>query len=588
MRAKDRSDEACRHYERLEMDEATGSVVSEHHRAFMAEHLSRCETCRSMAAASALMRHSDDAGPAGPLDMLSRRRFVNFVVAQAAADGPLAEEVESAPPSGWPRWQWMSAAAVLLVLGSGLGLWWVLRGSASHGERAASKRVRAQLVMRSGEVVVEGANVGSELAVGKTLWVRRGQAALALPDDAYVLLGERSAARVVRMSKAETTLHLEQGWLLAMVRPKHQRRRFVVTTRAGRVEVTGTVFTVQVTAGRVTVEVLRGQVKLLDTAHPQRLLRRGHWAELGGKDLTARPLTAEARRVARARMASLALVSGDGNQLARLDVRSQPSGAEVVVDGVVLGRTPLSGRLRVGHHRLRVQRVGRTPVREQLILRPGDRIHRDYELGSIAVSARPLTGSDRGAVASPAGRTGGAAASAARPEKSARPEETAPKVFPPEIIHRSKPRRTGSARIRPTAPTHGAVTAGVLLRRAQKRRAVRDWRGAAAAYRLVLEKFGASSAARAALVALGMLRLDHLGNPAGALRSFNRYLRATRRGVLAQEAAYGRIRALSRLGRRTLELAALRSFLKDYPGALQSPLVKRRLAALSAPTPKQP
>jgi len=77
-----------------------------------------------------------------------------------------------------------------------------------------------------------------------------------------------------------------------------------------------------------------------------------------------------------------------------------------------------------------------------------------------------------------------------------------------------------------------------------------------------------------------MLRLDHLGDPAGALRNFDAYLRATRRGVLAQEAAYGRIRALRRLGRRTAELRELRGFLKRYPGALQAPLVRRRLKAL--------
>lgn len=573
MRAKGRSNEACRRYERLEMEQAAGGVPAEHERSFLAEHLARCESCRATASVSALMRHTDDAGPAQPLDELSRRRFVNFVVTQAAADGPMEEEAPEADPSGRPHWRWVSAAVVLLALGVGLVL--VLRWSGADGDRSARGRPGAHLVMRSGEVVVEGARAPSELAVGKTLWVRRGRAAMALPDDAYVLLGERSAARVVRLSPGETTLHLEQGWLLASVQPKRHGRRFVVTTRAGRVEVTGTVFMVRVTAEEVTVEVLRGQVRLVEPAHTQRLVQRGHAAQLGGEDRTVRPLASGARRAALARMASLALLAGGQPYLQpQLDVRSQPAGAEVALNGVVLGRTPLSARLRVGHLRLQVRLAGRTPVREQLTLRAGDRIHRDYELGQGVVSVRPLTRSRAGA---------GVVAVA-----PTQPVEPAVEVFPPVIIHRPAQRLNGVVQTRINASGTAAVTARDLLRRAQKRRASRDWRGAAASYRLLLTKFPTSSAARAARVALGMLALDHLGDPAGALRIFDAYLRATRRGVLAQEAAYGRIRALRRLGRRAAEKRALRSFLKYYPVALQAPLVKRRIEELAAPSKKQP
>jgi len=119
-----------------------------------------------------------------------------------------------------------------------------------------------------------------------------------------------------------------------------------------------------------------------------------------------------------------------------------------------------------------------------------------------------------------------------------------------------------------------------LLRQARKRRAARDWRGAARAYRALLRHHGGSAETGAARVALGMLLLDHLGNPAGALRLFQRYLAETRLGPLAQEAAYGRIRALHRLGRRAAELRALRQFLHLYPGALQEPFVRKRIMAL--------
>lgn len=536
------------------MQQANGGVLAAPDLAFMDQHRVGCEMCRATAAASALLCHTDDAGPGRPLDELSRRRLVNDVVSQAMAEGPLAEqEVAPVDPAGRPRWRWVAAAALLLGVGATLVM--VLRGFEDDGVRVSSKAPVAQLVMRSGEVVVEGAPASVELAVGKTLWVRRGQAALALPEEAYVLLGEGSAARVVRLSSAETTLHLEQGWLLASVPPKHHRRRFVITTRAGRVVIKGTVFTVRVTPERVTVAVVRGQVKLVEPGHSPRLLRRGHLAWLGDGDGATRPLAAAQRSGALAGMASLALL-GVG-EVARFDVRSQPAGAQVMVDGVVLGRTPLTARLRAGHRHLQLRLAGRTPVGEQLSLKAGDRIHRDYELGLATLASRRSSGSTTRATA----------------PKS--PEDTSME-FAPVIVPRPAPRRPA-----------GTVTARELLRRAQKRRAARDWRGAAASYRVLLAKHPASSAARAVRVALGMLLLDHLGNPSGALGLFTAYLRSTRRGVLAQEAAYGRARALRRLGRRAAEQQALEGFLRSYPGALQTALVKRRLQALKAAPKRQ-
>lgn len=139
-------------------------------------------------------------------------------------------------------------------------------------------------------------------------------------------------------------------------------------------------------------------------------------------------------------------------------------------------------------------------------------------------------------------------------------------------------------RRRAAQPPAGAIQSSPreLLARARKHRAARQWRGAAEAYRELLLRYPRTAAARASRVALGMLLLEHLGQPAAALSLFTVYLSSTRRGVLATEAAYGRIRALRRLGRRTAERSALREFLKYYPGALQAPLVKRRLKALAA------
>jgi hypothetical protein len=135
----------------------------------------------------------------------------------------------------------------------------------------------------------------------------------------------------------------------------------------------------------------------------------------------------------------------------------------------------------------------------------------------------------------------------------------------------------------PLAPT--PPTARELLTQARRHRTGQKWPAAAMAYQTLIKQHPASPEARSGRVSLGLILLHHLGNPAGALRLFSGYLARTRRGALAQEAAYGRIRALRRLGRRAEELAALRDFLRRYPTGLQAPLVRQRLRQLTGKAP---
>ena len=80
-----------------------------------------------------------------------------------------------------------------------------------------------------------------------------------------------------------------------------------------------------------------------------------------------------------------------------------------------------------------------------------------------------------------------------------------------------------------------------------------------------------------------MIQLDRLGQPGRALGLFDRYLARSKRGTLAQEAAYGRARALRKLGRRQAEIESLERFLRTYPGAVQAGLARQRLAELDGP-----
>jgi len=134
-----------------------------------------------------------------------------------------------------------------------------------------------------------------------------------------------------------------------------------------------------------------------------------------------------------------------------------------------------------------------------------------------------------------------------------------------------------SARVVPSAAS--AVPAP-SLELAQSLRARGDFRGAADVYRKISANSKPSSAAGGtALVSLGELLLSSLGDPGGALSAFDQYL--VRGGSLAQEAAFGRARALRALNRTTEERQAIERFVATYPDAPQSRALRKRLAVIS-------
>jgi predicted TPR repeat methyltransferase len=116
-----------------------------------------------------------------------------------------------------------------------------------------------------------------------------------------------------------------------------------------------------------------------------------------------------------------------------------------------------------------------------------------------------------------------------------------------------------------------------LLERALAQRTAGQVDAAARTYRELIRLHPRSSAARTALVSLGQLELA--SNPAAALRSFESYL-ASGKGVLREEASYGRVRALRRLGRNVAERKAIEIYLIDHPDGMYAAQVRSRLAEL--------
>jgi hypothetical protein len=157
----------------------------------------------------------------------------------------------------------------------------------------------------------------------------------------------------------------------------------------------------------------------------------------------------------------------------------------------------------------------------------------------------------------------------------AAPIETAPAVEPAPVETPRSPEPRAKA-----APVHAAAPEASprdMLQQANDLRAQRQWLAAMQIYEKTFHMFPGRAEAYSATVAAGVLRLDQLGDPKGALALFNSAVRARPRGPLAEEARWGVIQAFRALGDRASEMAALQEFVTLHP---QSLLAWRALARL--------
>lgn len=142
--------------------------------------------------------------------------------------------------------------------------------------------------------------------------------------------------------------------------------------------------------------------------------------------------------------------------------------------------------------------------------------------------------------------------------------------------------------IRAKIPTAGVPNAGLPapgvkvvdeLSAANDLRRRSQWQAAEAAYRSIAARYPGTQEATVAQLAAGELRLDHLGDAAGALRLYQNVPRSNTLGV---EVLFGISRAYRVLGEPAAESAALRSLLDAYPTSLQADGARTRLQQLSA------
>jgi ferric-dicitrate binding protein FerR (iron transport regulator) len=194
------------------------------------------------------------------------------------------------------------------------------------------------------------------------------------------------------------------------------------------------------------------------------------------------------------------------------------------------------------------------------------------------VAEREERGSSRNEKSAEAAHNSGEPRNMAEPSRAAEASRAASE--PPRAAEPN-----GTVTPAPSAPrpagTGAPAPARDLLGRARALRAQGAFREAADAYRAAYASDRHGAEGRTALVALGGLLLSELNDPAGALQAFDGYL-AEHKGVLTQEAEFGRIRALRALGRYESEKAAIQSFLGAHPEGPDAQVLRRRLESMGS------
>ncbi|MCP4677814.1 MAG: PEGA domain-containing protein [Deltaproteobacteria bacterium] len=549
----------CDDFDRFQLLLSRGEPIDAEAAAFVEEHIAACERCRYEADAARLLAFDGTDGAAPAMDDLARRRWVNEIVERAARSTKGHRELEA----NRARVAYGALAALVGVAACGLLVaGWLSRFDTSDDTKNSSpaKPFTSSFAMTSGDVLTGGVSAKARytLRAGDVISTAEGSAVLRLAGGVIAHLGANTEVRLVRPDEDPAQLFLTSGRLLAAVdRHRAGEIAFTVETRVGRLEVTGTVFAVEANKKSVDLQVLEGRVRISEPGGKRREVVGGQGATAGAD---------EVRRLSSSEIARLATSTEPlsffrPERAARLTLTSQPVGALATLDDVALGQTPLTIALNAGARVVKISSEGYESTREQITLADGDEVVREIVLSRI----KNETGLYRPAEDSAA---------------SSQPERHSAKRTPSGECIKDKAASTATPSSDTMDPNPARESALDLLSRARDRRQAGDWSGAVEAYEILLERFPGRSETSVALTSLGELQLGRLKDPAAAKHNFDRYLRRFPDGVLAQEAAYGRIRALRQLGRNAEEAAALERFIDIYPSAVQARAARQRLAEL--------
>ncbi|HEY3448222.1 MAG TPA: FecR domain-containing protein [Myxococcales bacterium] len=514
----------CDRFAELSLAEAEGRMLSTSDLAFRHTHCTSCSACRAETEALAVLSMPAGAPAHFRTPSAERARTIDAILAAVDspdfvvdAPPPAPEKVEPPAasnvvpfarriqkPARWVGGIVAAAAALLLVVR--------LSGPAGQDLRPAPT---ARVLLASGA----GLSAGASLAEGQELSSAGGETSLALGSDIVLLLDPGSKARLTRLQAKGVEVALETGRVHASVKPNTPGPRLAITTRDGRVEVTGTLFSVEAKDGASQLRVLRGSVKVSAPGKKQTAVVAYQAQRLGSEEIRAMSAEEQEAELAAQRRIGLLEIA----EPSILQIRSRPEGAQVSLDGESIGVTPLSAEVRTGRRHLVVASAANS-AEEWIDLYGGKVETRDFDLAP-------------------------AVAAVEEPETEPEPAKPDPRSLVRKPTYRGPMKE--------------------MLERAQTLRTNKEWAESAKAYRELLSAYPGSSATESAWVSYGDV-LMHLAQWKASLKACGAYLNRSPGGVNAPEAWECRIRSLHALGRFDEERGAIEELRRDWPSSLQA------------------
>jgi ferric-dicitrate binding protein FerR (iron transport regulator) len=485
----------CQRWMELTDQAAVGEHLTDKEQAWLAQHASTCSQCGAErqfynSLREALGRPEALVVPAPATPIPVRRTSARMLVGLALAAG------------------------IALALGGHL----ILRKPAPLA--LPSPAPTAQVLLASGDAHLgpARAEAGQAVPQGERLSTGAGLACMSIAKSVEVCLDGASTATFAQSDPDQILVYLEKGTLMARLDHQPPGRKFSVRAAGAEVQAVGTRFSVHlVDDGDLRVRLHEGRLAVRAASRISTDLAAPVQASIA-QDIRVEPISPTA--TGEDQPLSQLVDATRSESGATLVLTSLPPGADVLVDNVAVGKTPLSMYLAATAH-VRLSLPGYAPVSEWIEVSEQPRIER-----AVTLAASPMS--------------------------------------PPVATERRAPVRHATT---PVSPDQ-------LLAKAQSLRARGEYPACAQIYRRLWSEFPDSEAAKVSMISLGELELVRTRNPASALDAFNAYLRLG--GPLDREARFGKIRALRMLDRSEEADAETARFLRDYPTGIQATTLRRK------------
>jgi hypothetical protein len=379
--------------------------------------------------------------------------------------------------------------------------------------------VTAQVRFASGDarLGLSPAQAGQKVPQGEHLSTGSGLACLGMAGSVDVCLDAASVASFALGDPDQILVYLEKGTLMARLDHQPSGRKFLVRTAGAEVQAVGTRFSVRLESdGRTRVRLHEGKLAVRAASRVTTDLVAPVQADIA-EDIRVAPISPSEIGEDRPLADLVAVIRSDMGALVFL--ASTPMGADVLLDDVSIGRTPISMFLGKAAH-VRVSTARHQPVSDWIEVHGQTRIERAFTLAAL-------------------------------------PEP------PAQAVESPSPRPSGAH-----------VSPGQLLAKAQSLRSRGQYQACARIYRRLWSEFPGSEEAKVSMVSLGELELVQRKSPGSALAAFNAYLRLG--GALDREARFGKIRALRALDQRQAVQVETARFLSDYPTSTQAATLRQR------------